>query len=236
MASAASRVRLKVPTRLTWTTVTNLASEWGPWRPRTRSAGAIPAQLTAAYSPPSPSAAAATAARALSSSVTSAATNRARSPSPSATCLPRSASTSATTTEPPASTTIRAVAAPSPDPPPVTSTVLPAISTWRLLSDGAEQPGRPVGVLPLEAAAHARAVRLGHRLAVQDQVEGAAEQGPGDRLAVAGGAVVEGAPVGEAALGIVDEQVGGAHGPVGGRDLLGLVEQVGEAEAGPSSG
>ena len=128
MASAARRVTLKVPTRLTWTTVANRSSECGPWRPRTRSAGAIPAQLTAACRPP-PSTAAATASRTLASSVTSVATNRARSPSSAATRSPRSRSTSARTTDPPRSTTIRAVAAPSPDPPPVTSTVLPVMST-----------------------------------------------------------------------------------------------------------
>jgi hypothetical protein len=77
-------------------------------------------------------------------------------------------------------------------------------------------------------------VGLGDRLAGQDPVEGVAQQRAGHRLAVAGGAVVEGAAVGEPAVGVVDEQVGGAHGPVVGRDLLALVQQVGEAEAGPA--
>ena len=89
--------------------------------------------------------AAPTAPRTLASSVTSVATNRARSPSSSATRRPRSRSTSATTTDPPWSTTIRAVAAPSPDPPPVTSTVLPAISTAR---GPQPEPSSQLGWLP----------------------------------------------------------------------------------------
>src|SRR4029453_14856898 len=147
-----------------------------PWRPRTRSAGPIPAQLTATCSPPA-SVPPATAPRTLPSAGARGAQTRAPPPAP------------------PCPTPRRAVAAPRPDPPPVTSTVLPVSSTVPP-SAGGDEPGRLVARLPLEAAAHARAVGLGDRLALEDPVEGVAQQGAGDRIAVAGGAVVEGAPAG----------------------------------------
>src|SRR5689334_14719 len=128
IADAASRIMLNVPTRLMLTARAKLASPCRPSLPTTRSPCTMPAQLTSACTPPNASSAACTQALPLASSVTSVWTKRAASPSAFVSALPASSFRSATTTRAPPSTAIRAVAAPSPDAPPVTMNTLPASS------------------------------------------------------------------------------------------------------------
>src|SRR5690348_16334681 len=85
----------------------------------------MPAQLTAMRR----SRDAATAARASSSLVTSPGTNVAAAPSSRATSAPADAGRSKMTTRAPRSSSSSAVARPRPDAPPVTSALVPAIST-----------------------------------------------------------------------------------------------------------
>ena len=97
IAAAARRRTLKVPIRLTLTTLEKNSRLWGPPLWATRSAQPIPAQQTEIRSPPSPDPAArSTAAATAVSSVTSASTKVA--PSSAASASPFSALRSAMTT------------------------------------------------------------------------------------------------------------------------------------------
>ena len=141
---------LKLPTRLMLMVRAKDSSLWAPSRPTTFSAGAMPAQLTRPPSTPI-SRAAAKAPLALSSLVTSVATKRAEAPSSAATASPASLFTSASTALPPAATIIRAVAAPRPEPPPVTTNTLLLISMklssflWVMGAHGARDVARSLG-------------------------------------------------------------------------------------------
>lgn len=87
---------------------------------------------------------------------------------------------------------------------------------------------------------------LGHRQARQHLLHGGPEPGSGDRAAVAGRRVVEGAAVDEPVIRVVQEEVRGAGGPVGEGGPLSGVEQIGKSQpvrpawsrrpSGPSSG
>ena len=90
--------------------------------PIVRSATAMPAQLTRTCTPPNSFSASATAALPSASEVTSVLTKR--PPSSFASFSPASCCMSAMTTLPPPSAAMRAVAAPSPDAPPVTRNML----------------------------------------------------------------------------------------------------------------
>ncbi|MNN85156.1 hypothetical protein D3C81_2024120 [compost metagenome] len=99
----------------------------------TFSAGPMPAQLTSPCSAPKVSTAVCTALIASASLVTSVRTKRAlASPSSATRAAPASALMSAITTLPPASTSVFAVAAPRPEPPPVTMNTLFSIRTVAL--------------------------------------------------------------------------------------------------------
>src|SRR5262245_65231018 len=87
--------------------------------------------------------------------------------------------------------------------------------------------------LPLDRAAEAGAVRLGHRGTGQHQLDRGGEQLAGYRLAVARSGPVERPPVGKPQVGVVEEEVGRAGRPVRGRDVLVGVEQVRKLESGP---
>src|SRR5690242_13064950 len=120
IASAASRIILNVPIRLMLTARTNPASECGPSFPTTRSPWTMPAQLTRPWMLPNDSTASATAAFPLASSQTSVRMNRIDEPNDAASASPSSTLRSAMTTRAPPPHNIRAVAAPSPEAPPVT--------------------------------------------------------------------------------------------------------------------
>src|SRR5438067_1920239 len=118
--AAASRIALKVPTRLIFTARSKLASACGPLRPTTRSPGATPAQLTRPWTAPKVETHRSTAACVDASSVTSVRTKRTVPPRKPSRSLPAASFTSAMTTLPPLAASSVAVAAPSPEPPPVT--------------------------------------------------------------------------------------------------------------------
>jgi hypothetical protein len=118
--AAASRIALKVPTRLMFTAREKLASLCGPSRPTTRSPGATPAQLTRPWIAPNCATAKSTAACMDASSVTSHFTKRTMPPTCEAISLPAASFTSAMTTFPPFSASMLAVSEPRPEPPPVT--------------------------------------------------------------------------------------------------------------------
>src|SRR3954447_7585223 len=137
----AIRRRLKVPMRLTRTTVSKVSRPCGPCLGWTvRCAQPIPAQENEIRSG---SEAASTAAWTSSSFVTSVFTNVARSPSSSTRADPFSSFRSATTTDAPRSCRARTVASPSPDAPPETIADVPWISMRRrkLLGAGSGQDG-----------------------------------------------------------------------------------------------
>ncbi len=145
MAAAASRMTLKVPTRLIWMTRLKVSSGSTPSRPSTLPGVAIPAQLTTIRSGPS-AAAASTAAWTWSSLVTSAGTKTAvlagfgvpasgasgrgvpEALSRAANASPAEPGRSTSTTEAPASNSRLAVAAPRPEAPPVISATVPLTS------------------------------------------------------------------------------------------------------------
>ena len=132
MAAAARRSALKVPIRLISTTRSNSASGSGPSRPTMRLAGPMPAQLIRMRAGPCFAAALANAASVALLSVTSqsngeavdVARHRRRRPS---------ALTSKIATLAPASASMRAVAAPSPEAPPVTMRGMSSISMFSSL-------------------------------------------------------------------------------------------------------
>ena len=119
---------MKLPIRLTLTTLLKTSRSCGPCFELVRWAQPIPAQQTEIRSPPSSAAAASTAAWTWSASSTFASTNDARSPSSAASASPFSAFRSAITTDAPAPWSRRAVASPRPDAPPLISA--PAPSTF----------------------------------------------------------------------------------------------------------
>ncbi len=114
IATAASRIMLKVPIRLMPMTRAKVASACGPSFFTVRSAMAIPAQFTSPCRPPKPFSAASTAAWPSASAVTSHFTKRAPAPSAFASASPLSAWRSAMTTRAPLSASILTV--PSPEP------------------------------------------------------------------------------------------------------------------------
>jgi len=116
--SAASRITLKVPTRLTLIARWKSANGNGPRLPTVLAALTMPAQLTATRRVPS-DAARSSAADTDSGSVTSPAANRTPSPRPAAASSPAEVGRSNSTTRAPAARRARAVAKPSPDAPPV---------------------------------------------------------------------------------------------------------------------
>src|SRR5688572_63673 len=173
MRVAASRITLKLPTRLMRTARSKLARTWGPFLPTTRSPGAMPAQLTTPCTPPKALAHRSTAASVCASSVTSVRRKRARAPSSWATAAPASF-TSAISTLPPACASMRAVAAPSPEPPPATRNAWSWICMELLGRSGKEdgsdrQVVLPCPMLPMgrcldgESAAQRVDGELGHR-------------------------------------------------------------------------
>ena len=123
IASAAIRVMLNDPTRLMLTARAKLTSACRPSLPTTF-ALTMPAQLTRPCSRHSRQRRR-HGLRARPVDDVSA-RNRARSPSSAASALPAASLRSLITTLPPPATTMRAVAAPSPDAPPVTRNVLPS--------------------------------------------------------------------------------------------------------------
>ena len=125
MASAAKRIMLKVPIRLTVTALVNTARECAPFLPTVFSAGAMPAQLTKPISLPMETALATTAwpsASLLTSQRMKAPPISLAMASPFSTCM------SAITTLPPLAASMRAVPSPSPEAPPVTMKTLPEMS------------------------------------------------------------------------------------------------------------
>src|SRR5258705_2659047 len=118
--AAARRIALKVPIKLIFTARSKLASAWGPLRPITRSPGATPAQFTRPWIAPKADTHRSRAACADASSVTSALMKRTVPPRKPAMSLPAGSFRSAMTTLPPFAASIAAVAAPRPEPPPVT--------------------------------------------------------------------------------------------------------------------
>src|SRR3954471_8510548 len=117
IASAASRIMLKVPIAFTVSTLTKRPRACGASLPSVRSAMPMPAQLTSTWRPPNSFTANATAALPSASEVTSVLAKR--PPSSFASFSPASACRSAMTTLPPPSAAMRAVAAPRPEAPPV---------------------------------------------------------------------------------------------------------------------
>src|SRR5512132_1115996 len=73
---------------------------------------------------------------------------------------------------------------------------------------------------PLDAAADARHLVLGHRSAPERRVDRGAQIRAGHRSSVAGPAVVELTAVDETPISVEEEEVGRARGVVGPRDLL----------------
>ena len=130
MASAASRIMLKLPIRLTVMVLLNTASACAPFLPTVFSAGAMPAQLTRPISLPSETARATTAWPS-ASLLTSQGTNA--PPMSWATICPLSACISAMTTVPPCAASMRAAPSPRPDAPPVTMNTLPLMSMMFLV-------------------------------------------------------------------------------------------------------
>ena len=128
MSSAASRITLNVPMRLTVIVWRNSSSGNGPFLPTTLAGVPMPAQFTtirrACPRRAMPDSAAPTAA----GSVTSAAANETVAPSRSATALPWEWGRSRMVTCAPAAASRSAVARPSPEAPPVTSAAVPSIS------------------------------------------------------------------------------------------------------------
>ena len=118
MSAVASRSMLNEPIRLTWITLSKSASAIGPSRPITRLATPMPAQFTSTRAGPCAFAASATAASADAASETSQIT--ATPPISAATVSASLALRSQTATLAPCAASRRAVAAPSPDAPPVT--------------------------------------------------------------------------------------------------------------------
>jgi hypothetical protein len=137
--SAASRMTLNVPIKLTVTTRENRSSGNGPFLPTVRAAGPMPAQLTAMRRVPS-SPARSRASVTSSGEVTSPALNRAASPSSLATSAPDDEGRSSSTTLPPPVTIRRAVASPRPDAPPVTSATESASCIARTLASARPVP------------------------------------------------------------------------------------------------
>ena len=126
MSAAQTRMTLKVPTRLTSTTRLNPSSGAGPSRPTMRCAVAMPAQFTQMRAAPCASRARAIAPSTPAASETSQARPR---PPISAPIAPAAASsTSSTVTFAPAAASRRAVSAPMPEPPPVTTAECPSMS------------------------------------------------------------------------------------------------------------
>src|SRR5690606_38915338 len=97
---------------------------------------------------------------------------------------------------------------------------------------GSLRPGVPPRT-PLDAAADAGQLLCGHRRTREQRVDRRPQLVPGDGHVAAGPAAVEAAPVGEAALAVEEEEVGGARRAVGAGHLLGLVHQVRERVPGP---
>src|SRR5215207_9027464 len=98
----------------------------------------------------------------------------------------------------------------------------------------AAQQVEPTSIVsPLDRAAETGLVRFGYCLAGEDEVDRLVEQLPGDRLAVAGGRVVEGAAIGELAIGVVQEEVWCAGRAVRPANLLLGVDEVREREPRP---
>ena len=126
MRAAVRRMTLKVPIRLTWITRSKRSRGSGPCRPMTRSAVAIPAQLTTIWTLPKRSCTCATARATASLLVTSVSTKSPLSPNSAARAWPASALRSQRASFAPAPANNRAVAAPNPDAPPVITATLPA--------------------------------------------------------------------------------------------------------------
>src|SRR5215470_1609088 len=126
MSAAASRIMLKVPIRLMLMTCANSASGIGPSRPTMRLAGPMPAQLMRMRAAPCLPRASASAAAAPSALVTSQRT--AMPPILSATARAPSRLTSRQATLTPERARSAAVAAPSPEAPPVTIAACPFMS------------------------------------------------------------------------------------------------------------
>ncbi len=122
MASAAKRIMLKLPIRLTVMVLLNSAKPCAPFLPTVFSAGAMPAQLTKPMSLPMDTAWS-TAACASASWLTSQRTNA--PPIACATAEPWSDCMSAINTRAPLAASMRAVPSPSPEAPPVTMNTLP---------------------------------------------------------------------------------------------------------------
>ena len=122
---------LNVPIRFTSITLRNSDSACGlPSRLTVRDGGAMPAQFTSTRATPCAASAAATAASTLASSVTS--TRVKVPPNARARASPRSASRSNSATLAPPWASMAAVAAPSPDAPPVTIAATPSICMFEV--------------------------------------------------------------------------------------------------------
>ena len=125
MAAAQTRITLNVPTRLTSTTLRNPSSDAGPLRPTMRCPAAMPAQFTQMRAGPCSAPARATASSTPAASETSQASPRPPVSLPTAPAAASSVSNTATFA--PAAASRRAVSAPSPDPPPVTTAACPSM-------------------------------------------------------------------------------------------------------------
>src|SRR5215831_3227287 len=127
IATDASRIMLKVPTRLMLITRANEASTCGPSFFTVRSAIAMPAQLTRPLRDPKAFTVWSTTACPSDSEVTSHFAKRTLAPSSFASASPFSACRSAIATLAPFAASMRTVPSPRPDAPPVTMNVLPLI-------------------------------------------------------------------------------------------------------------
>ena len=125
MASAAKRIMLKLPIKLTVIVFVKTSNLWAPCLPTVFSAGAMPAQLTKPINLPIETALAITACPS-ASLLTSQATKA--PPMSLATVWPFSTCISAITTCAPCCAKARAVPSPNPDAPPVTIKTLPWMS------------------------------------------------------------------------------------------------------------
>ena len=124
IAAAARRMTLNVPIKLIFIMRWNTSNGCGPSLPNTLDGAPTPAQFNAPFRLPKLLIAVAMAAFTSASLVTSALAKRACAPSCLAKASPCAAFTSTSTTFPPPLTMAWAVAAPSPEPPPVITNVL----------------------------------------------------------------------------------------------------------------
>src|ERR1700722_15885909 len=160
IAALARRIMLKVPIKLTRTTLSKSARGGGPSRPTTRLPTPIPAQLTSTRAGPCAAAAFAIAAPTEASSATSPAT--ARPPRALAASSAAAGLRSKIATFAPLAASASAVARPSPEPPPVTIAATPVsfIAHPPSARAGSSRPYQPA-TLRATAATHCGRARWG---------------------------------------------------------------------------